>query len=372
MILPGKKTDIWQYLTTVRKPVVLYGTGNGADKILDQLILRDIPVSGVFASSDFVRDRSFRGFKVETYEALKARFPDMIVLVCFGTSLPDVLSNIDRIRKECEVYAPDVPVYGKELFDSTFFETHTEELSAVRDFLKDDLSKETFDRVIEYKLTGDYMLLRPSETAPEAVSEILSLPEESHYIDLGAYNGDTVLLYTGLYPQIRKVLAVEPDKRNFRKLSETVQMLLDKDQDSSDGEKKEKISVSCVRALVTDRDGTAFVPKNRGRGVHETAERAEGEELTATSLVTLLRDFRANLIKMDVEGNELLAIQGGENIILRDKPSLIVSCYHKSEDLFTLPILLKKLVPEYSVYMRHHPHLLCWDTEFIFTIDQNT
>ncbi|MBP5185866.1 MAG: FkbM family methyltransferase [Clostridiales bacterium] len=368
MICSAKKTDIWQYLTTARKPVVLYGTGNGADKILDQLILRNIPVSGVFASSTFVRDRSFRGFKVETYEALRARFPDMIVLVCFGTSLPDVLSNIDRIRSECEVYAPDVPVYGKELFDSAFCEAHAEELEAVRGLLCDDLSRETFDRVINYKLTGDYMLLRPCESALEDITSILSLPDPAHYIDLGAYNGDTVAFYSKLFPQISKILAVEPDKRNFRKLNETVQALFGEDQDGSSSGDKKKVSVSCIRSLISDHDGTAFVPRNRGRGVHETEDADKGEELTATSLVTLLRDLRADLIKMDVEGNELLAIRGGENIILRDKPSLIVSCYHKSEDLFTLPLLLKKLVPEYNVYMRHHPHLLCWDTEFIFSV----
>lgn len=365
---PAKKTDIWQYLTTARKPVVLYGTGNGADKILDQLIQRNIPVSGVFASSDFVRDRSFRGFKVEAYEDLKARFPGMIVLLCFGTSLPDVLSNIDRIRNECEVYAPDVPVYGKELFDSAFYEAHEEELSTVRGFLKDDLSRKTFDSVIDYKLTGDYMLLRPCESALEDITSILSLPDPAHYIDLGAYNGDTVSLYTKLYPQIRKILAVEPDKRNFRKLNETVQVLFGKDQDDLSSKENDKISVSCVRSLISDHDGTAFVPRNRGRGVHETADATKGEELTTTSLVTLLHDLRADLIKMDVEGNELHALKGGENIILRDKPSLIVSCYHRSEDLFTLPLLLKKLVPEYNVYMRHHPHLLCWDTEFIFSV----
>ena len=73
-----RKEDLWGYLASAGRPVVLYGTGNGADKILDQLILRNIPVSGVFASSGFVRDRSFRGFPVETYDALKERFPDMI------------------------------------------------------------------------------------------------------------------------------------------------------------------------------------------------------------------------------------------------------------------------------------------------------
>ena len=33
------KQDIWQYLKTTKKPVVLYGMGNGADKIIKALFL---------------------------------------------------------------------------------------------------------------------------------------------------------------------------------------------------------------------------------------------------------------------------------------------------------------------------------------------
>ena len=362
-----RKEDLWRYLASAGRPVVLYGTGNGADKILDQLTARQIPVSGVFASSGFVRDRSFRGFPVGTYEALKERFPDMIVLICFGTSLPDVLSNIDRIAKECETYAPDVPVYGDSLFDTVFYREHQEELSTVRSFLEDDLSRDTFDRVISYKLTGNYLLLRPCEKPLEEMKTLLSPQDGAGYIDLGAYNGDTVLSYTKMFPQIRSVVAVEPDKRNFRKLSETVRSHFPSDVSDPSSGSFGKISVSCVRALISDRDGTAFAPRNRGRGVHETGSSENGEELTAVSLVTLLQDQKAGLIKMDVEGNERKAIEGGREILLRDKPDLIVSCYHRSEDLFSLPLLIREIVPEYKVYMRHHPHLLCWETEYIFT-----
>ena len=52
--------DLITRLKTADKPIVLYGMGNGADKIIDMLCQEDIKVSGVFASDGFVRQKLFR------------------------------------------------------------------------------------------------------------------------------------------------------------------------------------------------------------------------------------------------------------------------------------------------------------------------
>ena len=56
--------DMWRILMSASKPIVLYGTGDGADKILDVFGRYGIEASGVFASEGFVRSRSFRGMQV--------------------------------------------------------------------------------------------------------------------------------------------------------------------------------------------------------------------------------------------------------------------------------------------------------------------
>ena len=106
------KQDIWQYLKTDKKPIVLYGMGNGADKIIEALERISVKPSGVFATDGFVRDKRFHGMSLTTYSALKERFGDMTVLLCFGSSRPEVLENINRIAAEQELLVPDVPVYA--------------------------------------------------------------------------------------------------------------------------------------------------------------------------------------------------------------------------------------------------------------------
>ena len=57
---------------------------------------------------------------------------------------------------------------------------------------------------------------------------------------------------------------------------------------------------------------------------------------------------------------------GGENTIKRDKPKMLISAYHKSDDYFVIPLKIHEFNPEYKIYMRHYPYVPAWDTSFYF------
>ena len=104
-MLPHVTRDLWEYLQETDKTIVLYGMGNGADKILSVLAERGVPVGGIFASDGFARGNLFRGMPVRTWSDVKAELgaENVIVLLSFGTSRPEVLENILRIRAEAEL-----------------------------------------------------------------------------------------------------------------------------------------------------------------------------------------------------------------------------------------------------------------------------
>ena len=110
-------TDLWQYLKKTDKPILMYGMGNGADKILAVCEKYGIEISDFFASDGFVRGHSFHGKVVLSYSEAKARYGSLLVLLSFASSLPDVLATIHRVAAENELYAPDVPVFGSNLFN---------------------------------------------------------------------------------------------------------------------------------------------------------------------------------------------------------------------------------------------------------------
>ena len=59
--------DLWQTLAATDKTVVMYGMGNGADKILAVCERYGIEVREFFASDDFVRGQQFHGKTVRRF-----------------------------------------------------------------------------------------------------------------------------------------------------------------------------------------------------------------------------------------------------------------------------------------------------------------
>ncbi|MBR3961497.1 MAG: FkbM family methyltransferase [Clostridia bacterium] len=340
--------DLWNYLKTVSKPIFLYGTGNGADKILDELIRLNISVSGVFASDGFVRSRTFRGFPVQSYSAVKQQFGDIIVLVAFGSYLTDVIDNIKRIASENELYAPDVPVIPDgTIFNLEYARAHRAELEKVYNLLCDELSKKTFYNTVMYKLSGKLEYLFDCETDKSEIISKLGLHNTKNYIDLGAYNGDTVAEFLEYNANYEKIIAVEPDKKNFRKLSNNI---------------GELNGVELINAAVGEKNGEVLFRMSGGRN---SAVGDTGAEIRQVCV----DDFgitKSLYIKFDVEGAEENAIRGAENTIKGVCPILNIAAYHKNSDIFSIPLLVKSINNDYNVVMRHHPYIPAWDTNFYF------
>ena len=56
---------IWNYLKNSELPIVLYGMGDGADKVLSAFEKHNIKARAVMASDAYVRGQSFHGFTVK-------------------------------------------------------------------------------------------------------------------------------------------------------------------------------------------------------------------------------------------------------------------------------------------------------------------
>ena len=352
-------TDLWSYLSSTHKPIVMYGMGNGADKILNVCAEKRIEIKDFFASDGFVRGHSFHGKRVLSYSETKEKYGagNFIVLLSFASSLPDVIDNIQKIAAESELYAPDVPVCGESLFDSEFYVTHKSEIAAARELLGDEQSRLVYDSVIAYKLSGRIDILTKHDTSPdEAYNELLCAESIEITADLGAYNGDTIRELSMFAPKLKKAIAFEPDRRNFRKLSEYA-------------ENEERFEVLPFKLAAWDKNESLIFGDegNRNSGVGGTPVNTKTAKITqvdADSLDNIATDLgleRLDYIKYDVEGSEKQALSGSSRVIHSHKPSLLVSVYHRSEDIFELPLMIARQFPNYTLYLRKFRYIPAWD-----------
>ena len=360
--------DLWERLQSERRPVVLYGMGNGADKILRVCAEKKITVSGVFASDEFVRGQQFHGFPVVRWSDVKATYgaDGVVVLMAFASARPEVLENVKRISEEATLLAPDVPVFGEGLFDRAYATAHRSELAAARDLLCDDESRRIFDLVLRYKLSGEVQFLFDAVSDEREISETVLRPDRIRSAaDLGAYTGDTIRSLASRAPNLETVFALEPDPRNFRKLSEYA---------ASESRFRvvpvEAAAWSDETDLIFDESGNRNASAIKNRSTVLANRPAKSRVVRALPLDRVVGSERVDFIKYDVEGSEREALLGSRKTILRDKPTLLVSVYHRVGDLFDLPLFVSRQFPVYRrFFLRRAAGIPAWDLNFYAVSD---
>ncbi|MBE6718892.1 MAG: FkbM family methyltransferase [Ruminococcaceae bacterium] len=343
----GIDKDLWHYLKETDKPIVMYGMGNGADKILARFEGHGIEVSDFFASDGFVRGHSFHGKQVLSLAEIEEKYDDFIIILSFASSLDEVLDLFYSINEKHEMYAPDVPVTGDGTFDLVFFKNNIDNFSQARELLADNLSKNVFDNVIRYKLTGKISYLKEIETTPdEAWENILSPNRYVTAVDAGAYNGDTAKEMIMRCKNIGKIFALEPDARNYRKLNAFAET-------ESRIEPKNAAAWNENTFLEFDSSGN----RNANTFCLNTKKTITVEACTIDSVCSNSADY----IKYDVEGAERNAVIGSEITIKNTSPDLLISLYHRNEDLFDLPLLINEINSDYKLYLRKFKYVPAWD-----------
>jgi len=344
---------LWKYLAEAGKPVIIYGMGNGADKILAVMERYGLTPAAFMASDEFVRGHSFRGYKVQKLADIEKEHRSFIILVAFGTNRIDVIDKIYNLAEKHELYLPDVPVYGAlDIIDEHYIDAHINKIAEVRALFADERSREVFAQLFAYRLSGRPEPLRRSVSPREEALEILGIKSDNSevFMDFGAYDGDTAEEFAELTDgKFNKIYAFEPDFRSFCKLRRRHYLL-------------EPDKLEAINAAAWDTDGEESFSQAGGR------QSALGNSVKAKPVRTIKADtfceqkkIKPTFMKFDVEGCEAGALRGAANVIKKHKPKLAVSLYHRAGDLIELPLLVRQLNPKYKLYLRRHEYIPAWD-----------
>lgn len=346
--------DVWDELREERRPIVIYGMGNGADKLLRRFEKYGIEVSDIFASDGFVRGHSYKGFRVKSFSEIKAEYSDFVIVLSFASNRPEVMEMIRKIDEEYKMYIPDMPVADEgEYFDREFYNSHFDEIESVYNKLADSESKRIFSSVVKYRLSGKLAHLLFATSDKDEMYSLLGKNRAETIIDAGAYNGDTAREAISCFPNLKKIYAIEADRRNFKKLALFAESA--------------EVEIEPINAAVWSEcgEGNFSGSANRNSSVSATASYEHKKESVPLVTVDSIASDRIDYIKYDVEGAEYEALIGSKNTILKSRPSLLVSLYHRSRDIFFLPQYVNESFDKYKLYVRRLPSIPAWELNLI-------
>lgn len=326
-------------------PIFVYGAGLGASEIESYLEHAGIAVKGFFVDDEYAASPHLVKGNVFSASEVRRLYPDFHTIIGFCVD-PHVL--------EAEMAADGVGGGGKRFaidcrfwrefseLDKCFMESRSAELQAVRDLFADDLSRDTFDGIIATKLTrnpaGLASLVRNPQYFPTDLPAFAP-GNEDVVVDVGAFTGDTLAEFLELVPggRCRAYHAFEADPENASKLSFYV-----------DG--KGVDFVHCHAVALGDRAGSICLTAEGAS--YSKVIPSGGVEVPSVTLDSCGLD--PTLIKMDIEGAEMMALRGATTTISANRPRLAIATYHSLGDFLGIPKLVKELCPEYRLHLRIH------------------
>lgn len=215
---------------------------------------------------------------------------------------------------------------------------HESELQGIYDLLQDEYSRKCFIAFINQKVSMKFGYLSQVKTPYQYFDEdLVKFTDTEIFVDCGAYDGDSAQAFIQALKRrgittYREIISFEPDLENFQKMTE---LNIERHR--------------CILKGVSDKEGVLFFSPNDTSGkVVESSD----IKIEVDTIDHVVGDGDVTMIKMDIEGAELGALQGAENTIKRCHPLLAVSLYHKKEDLYEIPHYIKEQCPGYQFYIR--------------------
>jgi FkbM family methyltransferase len=230
-----------------------------------------------------------------------------------------------------------LPYYFWDLPSNLLEQSH--DIAAALEWLHDDVSRQTFAAQLQLRLHADFLCQGSPCAGEQYFPGLFSLSANECFVDCGAYTGDTIQSFISQTDNcFRKVVAFEADPAVMPGLQTFMR----------------DVGTRAVlhEAAVGDQNGVVHFAGD-GIGGGRVAS-ASDTEVPCVRLDDALGQEHVSLIKMDIEGSELNALEGARHIIQRDRPVLAICGYHRPDHLWRVLAALRNLAPDSALFVRSH------------------
>ena len=228
------------------------------------------------------------------------------------------------------------------------YEENTDKVQWVYGLLEDDESRCVMAKLFNFRYTLDLDHLAGfvDRQRQQYFEPFLDMKPGTVFWDVGGYDGATALEFVKYCPDFGAIHVFEPDPSNIPVCTDALKALPRSHVwQCGAGARNETVRFSS--------DGSGSVIVDDG-----------AFEIDVRRLDDLSLDA-PNLIKMDIEGAELAALDGARSTIADAKPQLAIAVYHRPSDFWRVPEIVLSAFPDYRVYLRHYTEAI-YETVMFF------
>ncbi|THF65689.1 FkbM family methyltransferase [Pseudothauera nasutitermitis] len=346
-------------------PFIVHGAGSAGARMVPVFRALDLEPVAVTDNAPEKIGSSIQGLPVLDPETAHARHPSAIVTLAAGKYQQEIAERLrsagfgeDQIVRT----SPDALRFYTHIeqwrWTTADLARHAPDLEKTYALLSDDESRRIFvQRLALLHNPADYRSWQrhlaensfvrrypppQDKGAPESHyyfnNDILRLGTGEILVDCGAFDGDTLYHFLKRKPAGGKYVAhcLEPDSHSFAKLHEVAHA----DPD-----------VFLYRIGAWSEKATLYF-ENLGTTDSRISRAPTPTRIEVDRLDDLLLGRPVSIIKMDIEGAERQALRGARALIRENRPALLISVYHRRDDLFEIPGLIDEIVPGYRYYLR--------------------
>lgn len=226
-------------------------------------------------------------------------------------------------------------------------------VSRLTAMLADDESKMILSRTLEFRSGKDLGYSTYLSSDPQYFNQLTlgadCLPDRLVYLDVGAYDGDSLVELSGL-ANLKRAILFEPNQANGDRLRlRTANWLV----------RNPGVELEILPMALGNHHGLMTL-QGEGEAASVVADPTADEVLNSTAILVARADdlypsLNVDFVKIDAEGSDLACIYGMANLLRRSRPVVAISVYHRAEDLLEIPLAMHSLYgSSCDYYLRQH------------------
>jgi len=330
---------------------IIYGAGENGKRVYRKLKECKIPIEG-FYDDDVSRwgEEICDGKRIYSYEELKDKNIDDTNYILASVFISEMEKRAGELgfKRLYGVYNL-ILNYCEEAYKILEYKGNQHYLKRqdkLKKYINDEESLKYFDVMYETIVKGKALHNIKDIFCPEDIyflTRIKDILRNAVFVDCGAFKGDTLAQFLNYFPDYKCVYCFEADRMNYAALQ--------KYADSTG-----KSHIICENYALWNCETTIGL---EGEGVSARTIEKSSNMIQTMTIDKYFNNVKVDFIKMDIEGAELNALEGGMNVIRRDRPVLAICIYHTMDDRLEIPEMLINLLEDYEFLIRHHGYSYC-------------